>query len=241
VFHLASLFANQLSVEQPERDLLVNGLGTLRLLLAAAKARVRRFTYVSSSCVYESGTGFDETNPRRSTSTPYAITKALGEDYAHYAFRRLRLPGAVVRLFNVYGPYELPGRYRNVIPNFIDLAMQRKPLPVTGTGQETRDFTFVDDVVRGLLLASRVTFDTVHHFNLGTGTETRIVDLANLINRITRNPRGVELQPPRDWDTVSGRLAETRLARELLGFEARTPLAVGLARTHEWLAQARTR
>ena len=134
VFHLAALFANQNSIDHPELDLMVNGLGTLNVLQWARRCGARRVVYASTSCgrptcddhLGDDGFGSD---------SPYQITKGVGEQYCRFFRSHYGLSTVRVRLYNSYGPGELPGRYRNVIPNFFALAMSGKPLPVLGTGQ----------------------------------------------------------------------------------------------------------
>ena len=138
VFHLAAFFANQNSVDHPERDLMVNGLGTLRLLQCSIAAEVERFVYASSSSIYgsEAPLPIREETISVNLSTPYQITKLLGELYCNYYYSHYGLKVVKPRLFNSYGPGELPGQYRNVIPNFIYQAMKGGPLTITGTGEE---------------------------------------------------------------------------------------------------------
>lgn len=131
VAHLAARFANQNSVDHPQEDLVVNGGGTLKVLNAAMRAGTRRVLVCSSSCVYASG-DVDEDLHGRSTSTPYAITKALGEDYARFYSAHHALHTVIVRPFNAYGPHERPGPYRNVIPNLYAAALRGEPLEITG-------------------------------------------------------------------------------------------------------------
>ena len=127
VFHLAALFANQNSIDHPETDLLVNGLGTLKLLQYARLAGVKRFIYASSGCsIYGSNAPLPLTEEFMSLhlSSPYQITKMLGELYCNFFQHHYDLPVVKARFFNSYGPGEVPGQYRNVIPNFIYWAMQ---------------------------------------------------------------------------------------------------------------------
>lgn len=154
VFHLAAHFANQNSVDHPETDLMVNGLGTLKILQYSHLTRVGKFVFASSGCsVYGSQAPLPlkEDFVSLHLDTPYQITKLLGELYCNFFYNCYGLPVAIARYFNVYGPGEIPGKYRNVIPNFIWWALHKKPLPITGTGEETRDFTFVGDIVDGTL------------------------------------------------------------------------------------------
>src|SRR2546428_10533960 len=154
VYHLASHFANQNSVDHPELDLMVNGLGTLKVLEQAHLVGVDRFIYASSGCrIYGPDTPIPFTEEYVSTQlyTPYQVTKMLGELYTSMFHSLYGLPVVNPRFFNSYRPGEGPGRYRHVIPNFFYWAMNGKALPITGTGEETRDFGFVGDSVSGLL------------------------------------------------------------------------------------------
>lgn len=236
VFHLAALFANQNSVEHPDRDLSVNGLGVVKVLGFAQRAGVAKVLYTSSSCVYGNKAVMRETDTDFRPDTPYAITKLLGEQYCRFWSDFHKLDTVMVRLFNTYGPGEHPGRYRNVIPNFMKLAMAGEPLPITGTGEETRDFNFVADTVAGLLLAMDRPTTPGDVFNLASGRETTIKALAEAINAITGNPAGLRFQPRRGWDHVLTRRGDTAKAERLLGYRPAVSLHDGLARTHEWLA-----
>lgn len=237
VFHLAALFANQNSIEHPERDLAVNGTGLLRVLARAAEQPPERFVFSSSSCLYPAGVP----QPMREESaggphtTPYQATKALGEHYCEIFERQHGVPTVRARLFNSYGPGERSGRYRNVIPNFIARALAGQPLPITGSGEETRDFTFVADIATGLLLCGTAKAAVGASINLGSGRETRIGDLAEAINRETGNSAGVACEPRRSWDTIARRVAAIDRARDLLGFAPAVALEEGLSATVAWL------
>jgi len=134
VFHLAAHFANQNSVDNPETDLVVNGLGTLKVLEYSRLARVSKFVFASSGCsVYGSQAPLPlkEDFVSLHLDTPYQITKLLGELYCNFFYNYYGLPVAIARYFNVYGPGEVPGAYRNVIPNFIYWALHQQKLPIT--------------------------------------------------------------------------------------------------------------
>ncbi len=180
VFHLAAHFANQNSVDNPETDLMVNGQGTLKVLQYSHLAKVTRFVFASSGCsVYGSQAPLPlkEDFVSLHLDTPYQITKLLGELYCNFFYNYYGLPVAIARYFNVYGPVEIPGAYRNVIPNFMWWAMHKKPLPITGTGEETRDFTFVEDIVDGTLRLGVFPEAIGDAFNLASNKETRIADI----------------------------------------------------------------
>lgn len=237
VFHLAAFFANQNSVEFPEQDLATNGMGTLQLCRWATEVGSRRLIFASSSCVYGMAAGAISESAPLDPHTPYAITKILGEQYVRFYGQYFGLDTVVLRLFNSFGPGEMPGRYRNVIPNFINRALQGEPLALTGTGEETRDFTFVGDTVRGMLLAGALPEAVGQTFNLGTGKETRIVDLALAVNEITGSNGGLVHHPPRSWDRISRRCAQIGKARKMIGYEPEVDLREGLEITYRWLLE----
>lgn len=241
VFHLAAFFANQNSVDYPERDLRVNGFGTLKVLEYSRLSNVERFIYASSGCsIY----GSDAPLPLReefmsmNLSTPYQITKMLGELYCNFFYNHYGLPVVKTRFFNSYGPGEVPGQYRNVIPNFIYWAMKGMTLPITGSGEETRDFTYVMDLVDGLLRAGYYEQAIGQEFNLASGNETKIIDLAKMINEIVGGyDAGVDFVSRRKWDTKSRLLASVDRAKEIVGYEPKTEFKEGLMSTINWFKE----
>ncbi len=240
VFHLAALFANQNSIDHPETDLLVNGLGTLKLLQYSQLAGVKRFIYASSGCsIYGSSAPLPLTEEFMSLhlSSPYQVTKMLGELYCNFFQHHYELAVVKARFFNSYGPGELPGQYRNVIPNFIYWAMRGEPLPITGTGEETRDFTYVGDIVDGLLRAGYFETAVGQEFNLASGRETRIIDLAAMINTQVGNKAGISFTERRKWDTKPRLLASVAKAGELVGYQPNTLFEVGLKNTIAWFKE----
>ncbi|AEB09487.1 NAD-dependent epimerase/dehydratase family protein [Desulfobacca acetoxidans] len=237
VYHLAALFANQNSLDHPETDLLVNGLGTLKILQYCQMAGVQRCVYASSGCsIYGSSAPLPLTEEFMSLhlSSPYQITKMLGELYGNFFHHHYDLPVVKARFFNSYGPGEIPGQYRNVIPNFIYWAMQGQTLPITGTGEETRDFTYVGDIVDGLLRAGYFESAIGQEFNLASGVETRIGDLAQMINDQVGNEAGVKFTERRKWDTKPRLLASVDRAQNLIGYQPHTPFEEGLKNTIAW-------
>src|SRR5437016_3007370 len=237
VYHLAAHFANQSSVDYPELDLQVNGLGILRVLEQAQQAGVDRFIYASSGCgIYGSDTPmpFTEEFVSMDLYTPYQVTKMLGELYTNMFHNLYDLPIVNARFFNSYGPGEVPGKYRNVIPNFFYWAMQGMPLPVTGTGDETRDFTYVGDIVSGLLAAAYYDEAVGEAINLATGKEIRILDLAKWVNALTGNEAGCVFRERRDWDRKNRLLASIDKARRILHYEPKMEFKEGLQRVHGW-------
>ena len=237
VYHLAAHFANQSSVDYPELDLQVNGLGILKVLEHSQRAGVDRFVYASSGCgIYGSDTPmpFTEDYVSMDLYTPYQVTKMLGELYTNMFHNLYDLPIVNARFFNSYGPGEVPGKYRNVIPNFFYWAIQAQPLPITGSGEETRDFTYVGDIVNGLLACAAADEAVGEAINLATGREIRILDLANWVNEITRSKAGIVFKERRNWDKKNRLVASIEKARRLLHYEPRMDFKDGLRQVHRW-------
>lgn len=240
VFHLAAFFANQNSVDHPERDLMVNGMGTLRLMEYSVFTGVDRFVYASSGCsIYgsEAPLPLREDFVSMHLTTPYQVTKMLGELYANFFGHHYGLKVVKTRFFNSYGPGEVPGQYRNVIPNFLYWALKGQPLPLTGSGEETRDFTFVGDIVDGLLRAGHSEAAIGEEFNLASESETPIAELARMVNEAVGNTAGVRHVERRKWDTKHRLLASVDKARRLIGYEPRTRFPEGLAATVAWFRE----
>ena len=109
------------------------------------------------------------------------------------------------------------------------------PLPITGTGEETRDFTFVDDIVDGTLRLGAIPQAVGDAFNLASETETKVIDIANMINEITGNPSGVTFKPRRDWDKITRRKASVEKARKAIGYSPKTKMKEGITEVHRWI------
>lgn len=237
IYHLAAHFANQNSVDQPETDLMVNGMGILKTLEHAQLTGVDRFIFSSSGCgVYglESKMPFKEDDISISLHTPYQLTKLLGELYTNYFHNLYDLPIVNARFFNVFGPGEVPGKYRNVIPNFFYWAMNGQALPITGEGTETRDWTFVGDICNGLL-AMGIEEDAIGEaINLGSGKDHRVIDMANRVNELSGNEAGIEFKERRNWDAKTKLLSSIDKAKDLLGYKPTVSFDDGLVKVHDW-------
>ena len=175
--------------------------------------------------------------------SPYQISKIIGELYFNYYFMRHQVPAVKARFQNVYGPGEVLGAgrwrgtpatvWRNVTPTFIYRALKHMPLTVENEGIATRDFIYVEDIVRGLILCA-TNGKPGDVYNLASGRETSIRELAETINRLAENPTPVKLMPKRDWDRSGKRFGSPEKARKELGFAAETGLEQGLAQTIQW-------
>jgi UDP-glucose 4-epimerase len=231
VYHLAANFANQSSVDFPFLDLDVNGRGILNLLSLSKKYNVSRFVYTSSSCVFGGQSGsLSEKSPIR-LDTPYAITKYLGENYCEYFASMSDMSIDVYRLFNSYGPGEFNGKYRNVMPNFIYRSLYNDDLIITGTGEESRDFTYVGDIVSALLLEGSKGYNV---FNVGFGSSTKIYDLASAIISETDSESKILFTDRRKWDHVFTRLSDTSKIRNERGWQPKVNLQEGLKLYVNW-------
>jgi len=236
VFHLAAHFANKNSVDHPETDLQVNGMGTLKTLQYAHMVDVDRFVYASSGCGIYGGTEipYEEDDFTIRHDTPYQVTKQLGEMYTYYFHRLYDLPIANARFFNSFGPGEVPGKYRNVIPNFFYWAKHGQTLPITGDGTETRDWTYVGDIVDGMLRMAVVEGVVGEPFNLATGRDTQVIEMAEKISGRVDNAAGVEYIGRRDWDNKAQIIGSIDKSRRVLGYEPETEFDEGLDRVHDW-------
>lgn len=235
IFHLAARFANELSVKAPLEDLRVNAQGTLQLLLHAAKQKPERFLYTSSSSIYgpQKITKLIE-NMIPHPSTPYAASKLTAEHYCRAIHETSGIDCTVVRLSNSYGPFDPPGKYRNVIPNFMQAALSGKNLVITGTGLETRDFTYVDDCVNGIILAATTKAAKNETFNLGTGKETPIKKIAKLILEITTSRSKIVFKPMRSFDHIKKRRMDISKAQKIIGYNPQFDIERGLEKTYQW-------
>src|SRR5438270_4724120 len=226
VFHTAALTRIQRTIDDPLGSHATNVTGTLRVLKAAHDAGVRRVVYSSSSSVY----GDQPTLPLTEDMppnplNPYACQKLMSELYARDFSRTFGLETVCLRYFNVYGPRQVTeGAYRLVIGIFMDQRLRGEPLTIHGDGQQTRDFTWVGDVVRANIMAGES--DQVGRgepINVGAGEEVSIARIAELIG----GP--VEYQPPRGFDERFKRAGITR-ARELLGWQPGVQIDEGMQR-----------
>jgi UDP-glucose 4-epimerase len=232
VYHLAALPSVPRSVERPLESHRATGEGVLAILHAAEKAGVRRVVYASSSSVY----GDTPVLPKREDMaprplSPYAVAKLSGEYYARWWGSMTRLETVSLRFFNVYGPRQDPDSpYAAVIPIFLRLLRAGRPMPVNGDGGQTRDFTFVGDVVRGIVAAGRASGVSGRVYNLAGGKPVSVKEMAEGLARCLGVPALMEFRPPRPGD-IRDSFADVGAARKDLGFEARVALEDGLRAT----------
>jgi UDP-glucose 4-epimerase len=250
VFHLATYHGNQSSIHDPLADHENNLLTTLKLFHHLCGFRkLKRVVYSGAGCAVarKTFTDAEATSEDAPVSldmdSPYSISKIVGEFYAVYFHRQLGLPTVRARFQNVYGPGEVLGAgkwrgtpatvWRNVTPTFIFKALKGQSLPLENGGRATRDFIYVEDVVRGLMLCA-LEGAAGDVYNLASGVGTRIKDLAAMVNRITGNVMPAQEIPGRDWDRSGHRFGSTAKAKEKLGFAAQTKLEDGIRKTIGW-------
>jgi len=237
VVHQAALPSVQRSVEDPFRSNEVGITGTLILLEEARRAEIRRFVYAGSSSVY----GDQPELPKRESMTPqpkspYALTKMAGEAYLRLFHELYGLSTVTLRYFNVFGPRQNPdSQYAAVIPRFIRAALAGEAPHVYGDGGQTRDFTYIDNVVEGNLLALAAEDARVGGkvMNLACGDRTSLLELLEILSRITGRAIAPVFEPARPGD-VRDSQAAVEEARRLLDYRPVVDLEEGLRRTTDW-------
>jgi UDP-glucose 4-epimerase len=233
VFHLAALPSVPRSVKDPLASQEVNGTGTLKVLLAARDAGVKKVVYSSSSSVY----GDTPTLPKREDmiphpQSPYAVTKAAGEHYCQVFEKVYGLATASLRYFNVYGPRQDPNsQYAAVIPSFIKRTGDGEPPVIYGDGTQTRDFTFVKDAVAANILAAEGGATGV--YNIGRGESVSLNELARLVIKLSGRDLRLVYEGPRPGD-VKHSLADITLARGF-GYDPKFSLEDGLRSIYQTL------
>ena len=235
VFHQAALRSVPRSVDDPLSSNQVNVTGTLVLLLACRDAGVRRVVYASSSSVYGDDPALPkvETLPTRPIS-PYAISKLAAEHYCQTFARLYGLETVSLRYFNVFGPRQNPeSKYSAVIPRFLAQALAHEPLEVHGDGEQSRDFTYIDNVVEGNLLAMTAPGVSGEVFNIACGTHHSLIAIADAIAGFLGRQLPRAHTGPRAGD-VRHTLADITKAERLLGYRPKVDFATGMRRTCEY-------
>lgn len=238
VFHLAARNII-VSTRNPREDYEVNIGGTLNVLLAARELEIPRVVYSSSTSVY-GNPRYLPINEDDATNmlSPYAVSKFAGENYCKAFYESYGLSSAVVRYSNVYGTAQRPDNpYCGVVSKFFESAMKGEPVRIHGDGEQTRDFTYIDDVVEATLLAGISAKADGQVYNVGTGREVTVNQLARLIIEIT----GAKVEPAyidrRDIDNIRRRVVNIEKIRRELRWIPTFTVEQGLRRTHEWLKE----
>lgn len=250
VFHLACYHGNQSSIADPIADHDNNTLTTLKLFEHLYNfPHLKKVVYAAAGCAVAEKTFDDATATPEDApvslfhDSPYSISKLIGEMYGNYYWTRYKLPFVKARFQNVYGPHEILGAgrwrgtmhtvWRNVVPTFIWKSLHGEALPLDNGGNASRDFIFVEDMARGLVACAEKG-EPGEAYNLASGVETTIGDLARMINEITGNKTPVDLRPARDWDRSGKRFGSTEKSKDKLGFSATIRIDEGLKKTITW-------
>jgi len=241
VFHAAAIPSVPRSVENPRRTHIATVESTFSLLLAARENKVRRLVYAASSSAY----GDQPTLPKVETMlpdplSPYAVAKLVGEHYCQVFTRVYGLETLSLRYFNVFGPRQDPSStYSGVVSRFISDLLRGKRPTIYGDGEQSRDFTYIDNVVDANLKAAQTTKGIGQVLNIANGERITLNQLLNELKSLTGRTEVVaDYREPRAGD-VKHSLADITRARELLGFEPRVDLRSGLQFTIDWWKNSR--
>jgi UDP-glucose 4-epimerase len=253
IFHLSTYHGNQSSMANPLVDHENNLLTTIKLLERVKTfKRLHKWVYSAAGCAVAEKT-FDEAHATMEDApisikmdSPYSISKIVGEFYAVYYHERHGIPTVRARFQNVYGPGEILGAgrwrgtpatvWRNVVPTFVYKSLHGEALPLENAGESTRDFIFVEDLIEGLLLCA-VRGAPGEVYNLASGVETSIRELAQIINKYTGNTTPPTIKPARDWDHSGRRFGSPLKSKRDLGFTSAISITEGLQKTINWSRQ----
>ncbi len=235
VLHLAARTSVPRSVKDPIETNKINIDGTLNVLVAAKELRVKRVVFAASSSAY----GETPTLPKVETMqpqpiSPYGVTKYVGELYGQTFGRCYGLENVALRYFNIFGPRQDPSSpYSGVLAKFCTAFLEDTPPVVFGDGEQTRDFTYVENAVQANLLACEAPNISGKVFNVGVGGRISLNEVVRTLGKITGKTLEAKYDPPRDGD-IRDSQADISQAREYLGYEPQVSFEEGLARTFEW-------
>ncbi len=235
VIHLAARTSVPRSVKDPIENNRVNVDGTLNVLIAARDNKVKRVVYAASSSAY----GETPTLPKIESMqphpiSPYGVSKYVGELYAQTFGRCYGLENVSLRYFNIFGPRQDPDSpYSGVLSRFATAFLNDNPPTIFGDGEQTRDFTYVDNAVQANLLACEAAGVSGEVFNIGTGHSISLNQTMELFRRISGKALQAQLEAPREGD-IRDSLADISRAKESLGYEPEVFFEEGLQRTYEW-------
>jgi len=242
VIHLAARTSVPRSVKDPIDTNKINVEGTLNVLVAARDAKVKRVVFAASSSAY----GETPTLPKVETMqpepiSPYGVAKYAGELYAQMFGRVYGLENVSLRYFNIFGPRQDPDSpYSGVLARFCTAFLEKTQPLVFGDGEQSRDFTFVENAVAANLLACEAPSASGKVFNIGTGTRITLNQTLALLANLTGNKQETKYEPPRDGD-IRDSQADITQARELLNYEPLVTFEEGLRRTVEWYREAQAK
>ena len=242
VLHLAAKTSVPRSVKDPIETNKINIDGTLNVLVAAKELKVKRVVFAASSSAY----GETPTLPKVETMqpepiSPYGVTKYVGELYGQAFGRCYGLENVALRYFNIFGPRQDPSSpYSGVLAKFCSAFLEDTQPVVFGDGEQTRDFTYVENAVQANLLACEAPSVSGKVFNVGVGGRVSLNEVVRALGKISGKTLETKYEPPRDGD-IRDSQADISQARELLGYEPQVSFEEGLSRTYEWYRATQTR
>jgi nucleoside-diphosphate-sugar epimerase len=239
VFHQAALRSVPRSLDDPASTNEVNITGTLKLLLACRDGGVKRLVYASSSSIYGDNRHYPQAETLRpSPLSPYAVSKLAAEHYSLIFTKTFGLETVSLRYFNVFGPRQDPkSQYAAVIPSFMQAARNGQALEVHGDGRQSRDFTYIDNVVEANLLAAATSGIAGECFNIAGGKSISLLELIGELERLTGRPLERRHTAPRAGD-VRKTWADIRKAKKSLRYKPQVDFREGLRRTWDWFGSA---
>jgi len=239
VIHLAARTSVPRSVEDPLDTNHTNIDGTLNVLVAARDEKVKRLVYAASSSAYGETSTLPKTEAMQPEPiSPYGVTKYVGELYAQVFGRVYGLENASLRYFNVFGPRQDPtSQYSGVLSRFMLAATQGQPSVIYGDGQQSRDFTYVENIVDETLRACEASGASGKVFNAGTGQRITLNEVVKMLEKVTGKKTQAKYEPARSGDILHSQ-ADISLAKKVLGYEPRVGFEEGLQRTWEWYRTA---
>jgi len=240
ILHQAALRSVPKSVDDPVSFNQVNVEGTLNVLLAAKEARVKRVVFASSSSIYGETTLFPEKESHLPAPiSPYASSKIAGEHYCHVFSKTYGLETVSLRYFNVFGPRQsLESEYAVVVPRFIISMLNSQSPPIHGDGKQSRDFTYIDNVVEANILAAAAPGVSGEAFNVACGSAHTVLALVEYLNKVIGKELKPEFTPPRPGD-VQRTLADISKAQRLLKLKIKVDFEQGLKKSVEWFKEHR--
>lgn len=236
IFHLAARNII-VSTKNPEDDFNVNIGGTLNILMCAKKYKVKRIIYTSTVSIYGNPKYLPiNEDDNINLLSPYAVSKFSAESYCKAFYESYSVPVTILRYSNVFGPGQwVENPYCGVVAKFFAQAISSKPIQIHGDGEQTRDFTFINDIIDATILASINSKAEGEVYNVGSGKETTINELANNIIEITSSCAGIEYIDRRDIDNIRRRVLNIEKIRKDLRWIPRETLKKGLQKTYKWL------
>jgi len=235
VLHQAAIPSVQRSVDDPLKSNNANINGTLNMLIASRDAKIKRFVYAASSSAY----GDNPQLPKKEDMpvmpiSPYALTKYVGERYCQIFWNIYGLPTICLRYFNVFGPKQYPkSQYAAVIPNFISAFLRNESPVIYGTGEQSRDFTFVENVVEANISAVNCKKGNGEVLNIACGGETSLNELVDYLKEITGKNIEADRRKERQGDVLHSK-ADILKSGEIIGYSPKIQLKEGLKKTFDW-------